>query len=321
MAEQYTYQVARIRAKENSLLTRQDLEQVLSAKTEKEAALILADKGFDGNGTYESAENLLTEETKKTKKLIKELLGDTSVFDVFLYPDDFHNLKAAVKSVTEGEIEGIFASGGSIDADIIKEAVKERKFSLLPEVMQSAASEALDVLLKTGDGQIADVIIDKAALCAIKKASEDSGNDFVKKYAELTVALTDIKIALRGALMKKSTGFIKSALSMCETLDVSALSEAAGKGSEELFAYLSSTPYGGAKEAFEVSFSEFEKWCDNMIMTEIRKQKSNPFTIAPVAAYYLARETEIKAVRIVLSGVINKFDENLIKERLRDLYV
>ena len=51
----------------------QDLEQVLSAKTEKEAALILADKGFDGNGTYTTPEALLTEETEKTKKLIEEL--------------------------------------------------------------------------------------------------------------------------------------------------------------------------------------------------------------------------------------------------------
>jgi len=321
LAEQYTYAVARIRAKETSLLSMQDLEQVLAAKTEKEAALILADKGFDGSGTYTTPEALLTEEMDKTKKLIEELVGDVSVFDVFLYADDFHNLKAAVKTAIGSERDGIFASGGSVDVDTIKEAVKLRDFSILPEMMRDAAEEALDVLMKTGDGQKADIIIDKACLNAIKKAGSKADNEMIKNYAELTVALSDIKIAARGAVMKKSEGFIKSALAECETVDISSLSKAASEGEEELFEYLMHTSYGGAAEALKISFSEFEKWCDNIIMTEIKKQKSNPFTIAPVAAYYLAREIEIKAVRIVLSGVINKLNDNSVRERLRDLYV
>lgn len=321
MAEQYTYAVARIRAKENSLLSMQDLEQVLAAKTEKEAALILADKGFDGNGTYTTYEALLCEETNKTKRLMEELIGDMSVFDVFLYADDFHNLKAAVKSAAGSKRDGIFVSGGSVDADIIKEALEMRSFNLLPEMMREPAQEALDVLIKTGDGQKADVIIDKACLTEIKKAGKAADNDMIKNYAELTVALADIKIAARGAVMKKSADFIRKALAECETIDVVSLSKAAEKGKEELFEYLLNTQYSGAAHSLKISFSEFEKWCDNLIMTEIKKQKSNPFTIAPIAAYYLAREIEIKAVRIVLSGVINKLNENSVRERLRDLYV
>lgn len=321
MAEQYTYAVARIRAKETSLLSMQDLEQVLSAKTEKEAALILADKGFDGNGTYTTPEALLTEETEKTKKLIEELIGDVSVFDVFLYPDDFHNLKAAIKTARGSERDGIFVSGGSVDVDIIKEAVSLRNFSLLPEMMRAAAEEALDVLMKTGDGQSADMIIDKACLTAIKNAGDKDSCEMIKNYAELTVALSDIKIAARGAVMKKSAEFIKRALAECETIDVEKISAAASEGEDALYEYLASTPYESAKDALKISFSEFEKWCDNIVMKEIKKQKSNPFTIAPVAAYYLAREIEIKAVRIVLSGVINKLNENSVRERLRDLYV
>ena len=321
MAEQYTYAVARIRAKENSLLSIQDLEQVLSAKSEKEAVLILADKGFDGDGNYSSPEALLTEETNKTKRLIEELLGDVSVFDVFLYPDDFHNLKAAIKADVTGDRDGIFASGGSVDVDIIKNAIKLRDFSILPEMMRDVAEEAIDVLLKTGDGQKMDMIVDKACLEQIKKAGALSGNEMIKNYTELTVALSNIKIAARGAVMKKSADFIERALAKCDTIDSSSLSLAAAEGEEDLYEYLSRTPYEGAKEALKISFSEFEKWCDNVIMAEIKKQKANPFTIAPVAAYYLAREIEIKAVRIVLSGVINKLDENSVRERLRDLYV
>lgn len=321
MKEQYTYAVARIRAVENSLLKKTDIEQVLSAKSEQEAVQILKDKGFSGYSAYKDAEQLLSEEEEKTLKFIKELVPDMSAFNIFLYPDDFHNLKAAVKTLIHGERDGIFVNGKTVEAETIKNAVKERSFSSLPEIMRAPAKEAVDVLLKTGDGQKADMIIDKAALLAIKKAAALSDNEMIKNYAELTVALSDIKIAARCAVMKKNTEFIKQALCPCETINIASLAEAAGKGQEELYSYLENTRYNGAAETLKISFFEFEKWCDNLLMEEIKKQKTNPFTIGPIAAYYLAREMEIKSVRIALSGVINKLDENSVRERLRDLYV
>ena len=121
--------------------------------------------------------------------------------------------------------------------------------------------------------------------------------------------------------MKKSAEFIRRALAECETLDADALSKAAAKSFDDLLEYLSLSPYANEANALKKSFSEFEKQCDNLIMEKVKKQKSNPFTLGPVAAYYLAKEAEIKAVRIVLSGVKNGLDENSVKERLRDLYV
>jgi V/A-type H+-transporting ATPase subunit C len=43
--------------------------------------------------------------------------------------------------------------------------------------------------------------------------------------------------------------------------------------------------------------------------------------ISPLAAYILARENEIKSVRILLSGKINDLPEDSIRERLREMYV
>ena len=56
-------------------------------------------------------------------------------------------------------------------------------------------------------------------------------------------------------------------------------------------------------------------------MKLMKTQKTNPFTIGPLVAYLLARETEIKAVRLILSGKRNRLDDRIVKERLRDLYV
>lgn len=322
MAELYTYAVARIRAKETSMLNMRDLEQVLSAKDEKAALQILADKGFSGKGNPGSAEELLREEQEKTTEFLGELIGDLSVFNVFLYQEDFHNLKAAVKTVVSGiEREDVFSSGGTVDYKTILGAVRERDFSALGDMLAKPAEEAMNTLLKTRDGQLCDVITDKAALSAIYSAGKSSDNEMIRDYAELTVALSDIKIAARSCKMKKSAEFIRRALAECETLDADALSKAAAKSFDGLLEYLSLSPYANEASALKKSFSEFEKQCDNLIMEKVKKQKSNPFTLGPVAAYYLAKEAEIKAVRIVLSGVKNGLDENSVKERLRDLYV
>lgn len=321
MAEQYTYQVARIHAIESSLLTLSDLEQVLGAKDETEAVNILLEKGFSGFGTYKDIPTLLKEEREKTKKLIKSLVPDEKDFDIFLLKDDFHNLKASIKAFISGERDGIYSDGGALDIELIKTAVKEKNLSLLPENMQKAGEEVLSTLAKTGDGQLADIIIDKALLDAIFEAGKNSACETVREYAELFVALSDIKIAFRGAKMNKSREFLRRCLAECNSLDAEKLAECASSGEDVLCEFIEYTPYSECLDIIKKSYTEFEKWCDNKIMSVIRKQKTNSFTIAPIVAYYYAKETEIGAVRLVLSAVLNRLDENLIKERLRLLYV
>jgi V/A-type H+-transporting ATPase subunit C len=53
----------------------------------------------------------------------------------------------------------------------------------------------------------------------------------------------------------------------------------------------------------------------------MKPQKTNPFTIGPLAAYILARQNEIKCVRMVLSAKLNGLPDDMIRERLREMYV
>lgn len=48
--------------------------------------------------------------------------------------------------------------------------------------------------------------------------------------------------------------------------------------------------------------SAFERYCDNQLIELIKPQKSNYFGLEPIAAYLLARENEIKTVRLILYG-------------------
>jgi V/A-type H+-transporting ATPase subunit C len=320
LAEQYTYAVARIRAKELTLLSRQDLDQLLACKTEQDCLRFLVDKGWGEAGM--DGEEMLSQELDKTWSAIRELVPDFTAFAVFLYPVDFGNLKAAIKSTVAGNRpERLYVYRGSIEPEVLELAAQKHDFSRLPAFMREAATQAFQTLLHTGDGQLCDVILDRAALAAVLQAGKDSDSPLIQEYAELTVATANIKIAVRGQKTGKTREFLQQAMVPCDSLRVGDLMEAAVSGRDALEQYLSNTRYARAAEELKRSSSAFERWCDNEQMNLIRSQKTNPFTIGPLAAYILARESEIKAVRLILSGKRNHLDEEAVKERLRDLYV
>ncbi len=317
----YTYAVARIRSKELTLLTRSFFDQLLASKSYEDCMRLLKDKGWGTQGD-ETAEELLQIERNKTWDLIRELIEDMSVFDTFLYENDFHNLKAAIKEIyINKKFDNIYISHGTIDPNIIQQAVIERDFSLLPEYMRLCGEEAYDVQLHTGDSQLCDIIIDKAALETIYRKGKESKNELLAKYAQLKVAASNINIAIRSHKTGKTKEFLEKALVECDTLNKDSLIEAVLNGEEAIYDYLATTVYHDAVQAVKKSPSSFEKWCDNLIIEHIKPQKYNPFTLSPLAAYILARENEIKSVRIVLSGKQNELSEESVRERLREMYV
>ena len=53
----------------------------------------------------------------------------------------------------------------------------------------------------------------------------------------------------------------------------------------------------------------------------MRSQKYESFSVGPLLAYLLARQNEIKTVRIILTGKQNVFQDEAIRERIREMYV
>ena len=186
--------------------------------------------------------------------------------------------------------------------------LKDKEYDRFPEDMREVAREAYETFLHTRDGQLADIIVDRAALDAIKKAGERSKEEIVRQYAESTVAVADIRIAVR-------------AMAECDTLDKERLIHATVSGMDQIMSYLAETKYGDGALALAESASAFERWCDNQIMETIRPQLYNSFSLGPLVAYVLARENEIKTVRIILTGKRSGLPEEFIRERAREMYV
>lgn len=322
MQQEYTYAVARIRYRESRLLTNGDLNRLLSAKDVASAVRTLRDKGWGDQSSDDSPEALLRAEEDKMWRFIDEIVPERATFDFLLAPNDYHNLKVAIKSITRDlQPDELFIRNSTIDPATLYDALKRREYDALPAAFAETAKEAMTVLLETSDGQLCDMIIDKACMEYVYALGKDSENEIIRLYCELFVAAADIKLAVRCAKTHKSLSFIRRAMAPCASLDVQRLSTAASLSCEDIMRYLGETRYKGAVEAIGRSMSAFEKWCDDTLTEAMQSQKWEPFTIGPVVAYLIARQNEIKAVRMILSAKVNGLPEETIKERLRMMYV
>ena len=321
MQQDFTYAVARIRFRETKLLSDTDLNALLMSSDADAVMRLLRDKGW-GDNTDCRPEELLSLEENKLWEFINETVDDISVLNFLLIPNDYHNLKVILKCITRDlEPDSMLIEDSVEDAQAIYKAIKSREYGDLPEYLQEVAQDAMTTLLQTSDGQLCDIIVDKACMEHVYRLGKESKSDIIRLYCELFVAAADIKIAIRCANTKKKLDFIRRALAECDTLDVERLAQAACEGKDEVIAYLGTTEYRSAVEAIETSMSAFEKWCDDYMTNAMKPQKWEPFGIGPVVAYIIARQNEIKAVRMILSAKLNDLSENTIKERLRDMYV
>ena len=322
MSEMYTYAVARIRALEVSLFSNAVIEQLIACQSYEQCIQFLAERGWGDNDTSADAERMLKREEEKIWQVMKELSIDMKKFDVLSYPKLFHNLKAAIKEVcTEDTGRDIYYEDAAVPGKEMLENIREKDFGRLPGIMSSVAAEAYDTLLHTRDGQLCDIMIDRAALDAIYKAGMEAEDKIIRDYAESAVAVADIKIAVRSQKTAKTIEFMKRAMAECKSISVDQLSRAALNGPEAIRDYLAGTEYAGGAEALAESPSAFERWCDNRIIQTISPQKYESFTIGPVVAYVLARQNEIKTVRIILSGKRSELPDDSIRERVREMYV
>ena len=316
------YSVARVRVKEKYLLTDADIEQLLQQKDEASMLSFLKDKGWGTDAEDDSAAAILAAEEKKAMADLRELCPDKAALDVLEYPALYHNLKTGIKEIcTEGQHPGAFYEGASIGRDKMLELLRDKAYDRLPEHMRPAARNAYETMMQTMDGQMCDIITDRACLAASIQAAEDSDYDILREYTEQLAAAADMRIAVRAARTGKSVNFLKAALVPCKSFDPKKMALAAAEGTDSLYAFLESNGRADATEALRQSDHAFEKWCDDRQMELVRPYRRSTFGIGPVVAYYFARECEIKTVRMILTAKANGLDEKEIRERIRRMYV
>ena len=317
----YIYAVARIRVKEKYLLSDDDIRRMSGMENNREILGFLSDRGWGDGSPEEDGSRMLETEERKTADLMKELKADPEIFRVLSYPRLYHNLKAGIRELCSADPpDHLYYDIEGFGREEVRRILRDKDYGALPDHMRKTAQRALETMLRTQDGQKCDLIIDRGCLDACEKAGRESGIPLLADYEESTVAITDIKIAVRAQKTGKDLKFLKEALCPCRTLNTDILAAAAVSGETSLRDYLTGHGFAEAAEALKDSPSAFERWCDNRIIDAILPQKRNSVSAGPLIAYYLARENEIRMVRILLTAKANGFSEEDIRKRIRKMY-
>lgn len=319
----YAYSVGNVRAREVTLLKKQDLEQMISLKTAKTQTAFLREKGF-GDISDNDISEILKTETVKLWSYIKSVAPEFSVFKSFIIPNDYHNLKAVFKGILrDRDYSSLLLKPADISEDALKDAVNKKDFSSLPFYMQEAAKKAYDALIKLGDVQLFDGILDASCMETQLDLALETKIPTLINIVNASVFFDNFKTAIRAARAKKGADFLENCLVDTEFVKKAELKKAALLGVEEVIALLERCKtFDGEKaaEAYKKSPLEFEKFSENY---QMKKALGGKFAVTgadPLIGYLIARLAEIKAVRIIANGTQVGESEDEIRGMLRELY-
>ena len=322
MSLSYEFSIGSVRAKEKSLLSSSDLEQMIGMKNEAELVRFLKDKGFgDGN----TIDEVISSNTEKMWKYIKSIAPDEEIFSPFYLQNDIHNLKTLLKAImADREYRDLMMYPVSIDIKVLVNAVENGKFDKLPDWLSDAAQKAYKLLAQTNDARLSDAVIDRAAINKMLEEGKRSRSEYLNSYFESIAFYSNVKIAIRAARTNTNAEYLQTALCDLEGFDKKTVIGKALTGTDNLIKYLETLNTCDCKKAvaaFKENPGEFEKFIDNRLISLAKKMcKLKCEGPEPLLGYYTACEYERKAVHIISGGIVTHTPTDKIRERLRDIY-
>lgn len=330
--DDYAYSTARIRAKEIKLLDSARLERMLEAATPEEAFKALTEAeygtGSDSAGNFHSFETLLSEEMKKTYALLEEIAPQIEVVRAFQRRHDFFNVKVLLKAeFSNQDPPAILMDTGTFDRETVRTMIRERDYEQMPPIMRQAIADLYDIFPRTQDPQIVDSILDKASYEQLAADLKAIDNQFLHDLADILIDITNIKIFIRARSMGKAWDFLKKQLISGGEISESVYVTNSDKPADSFVGDIRHTRYGTAVhkgwELFKArkNISGLEKLLEDYLMETVRRAKLITMGVEPFIAWLFAKEAEIRNVRIIMTGKINGLSSDLIRERLRLVYV
>jgi len=346
----YAYAVGRIRALETRLLDVTAIGRLLEAESAEEVLKMLSEGDYEESlsdirdaADFETALNM---ERERIYTLIDELSLDPQLTRIFRIKWDFHNLKVLLKSSYLGESgaggDYILIDSGLIPAESLQAFIE-------PDDEQSSSSTSLAGAIwsedngsnyivnaledarvqyeETQNPQMIDIVIDNHLQDFLYQQAADYPNPFLGRYFKAFADLTNIKSFIRIKMLGESVRLLDAVLLPHGSLDREIYIGQFDETVENFIASLTSTPYadlaaeGVRRWSEEHSLASYEKLLDNYLISYIKPAKYIVFGVEPLIGYLLAKEHEMKLIRIIVIGKLNDLPTDAIKERLRDTYV
>lgn len=321
----YAYACARLSALNKRLLEPQTVQRMADGSL-SDAMRALSDVRY-GNlpeATEADAERMIERELTDAMLEVKDLSPNPAITDLFLMRADVQNLKVLIKARLLNQPEPVFTPGGLYDRETLTEMVQTKQYKALPQ----AFSDALNKLEKQLEIRIEprniSIALDRAylAYALAQSAKEPVFSQYFRAMADFDNVLTFLRLRAMGASIETldevilpEGGVTYRDLYGAYELSFDSLNRVLEKSvcKEALLQGLNAMQRTG-------NISEVEKARDNYLVSLLSAHKYETETIYPVVGYYLAKEREGRAVRLIITAKRNQLPESVIRERLVMLY-
>lgn len=329
--DSYAFPCAVIKSEERTLLSEADLDRVLDASKMTEAMNVLAEFGYgDGKelANPRDFERVLREELDRVYNLIFSVIPDPAEMELFLLPNDYHNAKVLLKSEFLGiDPDPYLVDTGVIPAEKLTQMVRERNYVFLSTEMKEALLEAADIFSKGRDPQEIDIILDRACYKDMQNRAALTENDFIIGYVRLLTDILNVNTFIRLREAGKQWEFFKKVFlpggDIEERVFTASYEESYQQLADKLapFGFREIFAQGAAAVQNTGKYTLLEKLCDDMRMKYVKDARYVSFGIEPAVGFLVAKEGEIKNLRMILTGKVAGTSNQVTKERLRETYV
>jgi V/A-type H+-transporting ATPase subunit C len=313
--------VGRVRALETQLLDNARIERMLDADDPQELLRILQDTPY---GVYVSDlsgpldfERMLGSESKRSFELFSELCLNPRFEAILRAKYDFHNLKVMLKSsVAEQDFSYALLDLGTLGADDLKDIFTREDYASLASHLQSAVERGIEAYYEKRDPQRLDLAVDRAMYGYLTGTSVT--NTFLRSYYRLEIDLTNLSTLVRLKVLERED------LLRYAVLDGGFLriEDYFGDSLESLPERLFVTPYyfilreGLAQLKSADSFARLERLADEFLYGFLSLASRVDLGPEPLLAFLLKKLYEIKILRMVLVGVLNRAPKEMMRERI-----
>lgn len=314
---------AALHAREAKLLTQAMAERMIDAATPEESYKTLLECGYAPleRCTLENVEHALSKARRELYREVSVLAPDKRIIELFQIKYDYHNAKLALKSKRTGEdVSRLAMDCGRFDAQKVLRGETSAVSAAMSRAMAQAESEAGH----SGDVRMAELLLDRACYEEMSALASETGSTFLKDYVALQIDAVNLRTLVRARRMGCEDDVLAAAMLPGGHIPAGQLKGARG---DHLSSLTHGTPLDSAGELAAKlldsggGLTEFERACDDVLMSYLQRARRTPFGPEVVAGYLGAKEAEFTAVRTILSGKIAGIAAEDIRARLRMSYL
>ena len=323
----YPFASARVKSMENRMLTQEKLARVLETKDFEDAMRSLQELGYGSSVSGKvSFEQLIEQELKEADDLL-EFLSPSDLFIKLMRAEkDYHNLKVLIKLEMKGEsIDAAELFPGNISVDSLRRAVSETDYHELPANIAGALTYIDKRFSTVPDVSVIGTELDQAYAKEISALAAQMNDELVTAYFTAYFDLSNIIAFMRVRALYGRDAF-ENAYLEGGSIEKNVFLNAFELSDDNVFAAVAKGEYArilsDAIEDYHKTKSLYmlEKAKDDYLLLLIKQHRHDMFGIGPLFGYYIGKQREAAAVRMVMTAKQGGVDTEVVQKRLKELY-